>query len=117
MGRLAFQFVKERAMNTVIMKRTTSLIAAGLLVAGPAFAETWGSGNQDVYGTVLHDLDKPAMVGTSMSVASSNVDPYFRAFAGNPDISADGFLRGAAGPEGHGPWGEGNVDTYGTILR
>jgi hypothetical protein len=104
-------------MKHIIAKRTTTLIAAGLLAAGPAFAEIWGSGNVDAYGTILNDLDKPAMVGTGMAAARPNVKPFFGAFAGNPDISVDGFFRGMADPEGYGPWGQGNSDTYGTVLQ
>jgi hypothetical protein len=99
------------------MKRTTTLIVVGLLAPSPALAEIWGSGNVDAYGTILNDLDKSAMIGTGMAVEGPNVNPYLGAFPGNPDISVDGFLRGTADPEGYGPWGEGNADSYGTVLR
>lgn len=104
-----------------IMKSTTlitSLIASGLL-ATSAFAGTYwgGKSNSDAYGYVLNDLNKPAFVGTSFSVASPRIDPYNGFTVGNVDIDQSGFAIGAAGPESSfGPWGHGNQDAYGTVL-
>ena len=86
------------------MKTTTlftSLITAGLLAAAPAFAGQW-EGNLDMQGSILNDLDKPAFVGTGMSMAKPRVYIYGSAFT-SPDIDASGFAVGSAGPEkGHG---------------
>lgn len=103
------------------MTRTTlitSLIASGLLAATSAFAGTlWGGdGNPDAYGYVLNDLDQPAFMGTGFSVASPRIDAYHGLTAGSGDIDQSGFAIGAAGPEGYGPWGSGNLDAYGTVL-
>lgn len=100
------------------MKRTTrlaTLISTGLLAASPAFADFWGAGNADAYGTILNDLDKPAYVGTSMAEAKTQIDIY-PGFVGNLDLDRSGFAVGTGHPGGYGPWGHGNQDGYGTVL-
>jgi hypothetical protein len=91
------------------MKHTTviaSFIATGLLAAAPASAELWGGVSSDTYGSVLHDLDKPAFIGTGLSMESPRIDIYNGAFSG-PDLDGSGFALGKAGPE------RGQGETYG----
>lgn len=92
------------------MKTTTlftSLMTATLLASTPVFADSFGAGNNDLYGYIVNDLDKPAFVGTSMVTAQTRVDAYSGFTSGNADIDQSGFAIGAAGPE------KGHVDNYG----
>lgn len=88
---------------------TTSLIAAALLAATPAFAGQW-EGNPDLQDSILNDLDKPAFVGTSMPMARQRIDVYHGAFAGSADIDHSGYSVANGSPE------TGQGDQYGWVV-
>jgi hypothetical protein len=93
------------------MKTTTlftSLITATLLSASAFAGNLWGGdSNSEVYGHILNDLDKPAFVGTSMSMVKTRIDPYNGFTTGSAEIDQSGFSIGAADPE------KGHIDNYG----
>jgi hypothetical protein len=90
------------------MKKLIGLMAV-VFAASPAYAEIWGTGNADVAGTVLHDLDKPAYMGTGLSKMGPKVS-FYGGLA--PDQVDNDFATGLGGPEK----GNGNADEYGSIL-
>ncbi len=88
------------------MKNLIALTALAV-VAAPAFADTWGKGNFDVYGTILNDTPM-SFVGTSLADNSPKVNIY-GGFSSSDAL--DGFRVGRSGAEKGG-----NVDEYGSIL-
>jgi hypothetical protein len=87
------------------MKKLIAITALSILTV-PAFADTWGNGNTDVYGTILNS-DSQSFMGTSLADSPPKVNIY-GGFASQDAM--DGFKTGRAGPE------KGYADEYGSIL-
>lgn len=96
------------------MKHTftfTSLAVAGLLAGAPVFAaEQWI--DADTEGGILHEVERPAYVGTSLSDTRPRIRVYGASNSAFPNHAIDetGFVVGTSGPE------KGEGDQYGSIL-
>ncbi|MBU1395921.1 MAG: hypothetical protein KKE84_07235 [Gammaproteobacteria bacterium] len=96
------------------MKHTftfTSLVVAGLLATAPVFAaEQWI--NSDTEGGVLHEMERPGYVGTSLSDTRQRIHVFGAPDSAFPNHAIDetGFVVGTSGPE------KGEGDQYGSIL-
>lgn len=90
----------------------TALLAAvttAVLLSTPAQADNWP--NPDLYGDILHDVQKADYVGTSLPDTRKRLfvsapNPHFP----NPDVDETGYVIGTAGPE------KGYGDEYGSIM-
>lgn len=93
------------------MKATTSfatLIAAGLLASTPSLAGPW-SGNNDIQGSILNDLDRPTYMGTSQTKPKERFY-FYGSFLGT-DLDRSGYVVGRAAPE------KGEGESYGWIVH
>lgn len=96
------------------MKHTftfSSLVVVGLLASAPVFAvEPWI--DPDTEGGILHDVESPGYVGTSLSETRSRIHVFGAPDSAFPnhDIDETGFVVGTPDPE------KGDGDLYGSIL-
>ncbi len=93
-------------MKTIAITSAVALAA----LAGTVHAGIWGS-NPDTVGGILHALEQPGYVGTSMrdDRARLNIRSVNAAFP-NGDVDESGYAVGRAGTE------SGQGDLYGHVV-